>query len=143
MSIGNVVSWCSVVRCGISTSTSGYCRRTHVGLPVRYWRKVGMTSSPHGTYGLGHTRATYGNDNGKQGCKAEQIRKDCLSSNYSMQLGNMKLKLLVIADQHAVVNMYRGLVHTAHHTLGIGFTRSIEPTVTHDFYVPLTEEYPP
>lgn len=68
-----------------------------------------MTSSPHGTYGLGHTRATYGNDNGKQDCKAEQIRKDCLSSNYSMQLGNMKLKLLVIADQHAVVNMYRAL----------------------------------
>ncbi|KAL5798388.1 hypothetical protein ACOSQ2_003235 [Xanthoceras sorbifolium] len=25
---------------------------------VIYWRKVGMTSSPHGPYGLGHTRAT-------------------------------------------------------------------------------------
>ncbi|KAG2481151.1 hypothetical protein PVAP13_J683449, partial [Panicum virgatum] len=35
----------------------GACR-THEGLPVRYWRKVGMTSSPHGPYGLGHTRAT-------------------------------------------------------------------------------------
>ena len=35
----------------------GACR-THEGLPVIYWRKVGMTSSPHGPYGLGHTRAT-------------------------------------------------------------------------------------
>ncbi|KAJ1680788.1 hypothetical protein LUZ63_023990 [Rhynchospora breviuscula] len=31
-----------------------------------------------------------GNDNGKQGCKAERIRKDCLSSDCSLQLGNMK-----------------------------------------------------
>jgi hypothetical protein len=47
---------------GCSTSRKapkekGACR-THEGLPVRYWRKVGMTSSPHGPYGLGHTRAT-------------------------------------------------------------------------------------
>ena len=27
-------------------------------LPVRDWRKVGMTSSPHDPYGLGYTRAT-------------------------------------------------------------------------------------
>ena len=31
---------------------------THKKLPVIYWRKVGMTSSPHGPYGLGYTRAT-------------------------------------------------------------------------------------
>ncbi|PHT41030.1 hypothetical protein CQW23_19884 [Capsicum baccatum] len=42
-----------------------------------------------------------GNYNGKQGCKAERIRKDCLSSDCSLQLGNMKLESLVIADQHA------------------------------------------
>ena len=54
-----------VVVCGFdrhdsTTSRSeskGACR-THEGLPVRYWRKVGMTSSPHGPDGLGHTRAT-------------------------------------------------------------------------------------
>ena len=40
-----------------------------------------------------------GNYNGKQGCKAERIRKDCLSSDCSLQLGNMKLESLVIADQ--------------------------------------------
>ena len=31
---------------------------TFIKLPVIDWRKVGMTSSPHGPYGLGYTRAT-------------------------------------------------------------------------------------
>jgi len=42
----------------------------------------------------------------------------------------MKLESLVIADQHAAVNMYPGPVHTARHTLGIGFARSIGPRIT-------------
>nr|CAD1835940.1 unnamed protein product [Ananas comosus var. bracteatus] len=83
-----------------------------------------------------------GNDNGKQGCKAERIRKDCLSSDCSLQLGNMKLESLVIADQHAAVNMYPGPVHTARHTLGIGFARSIGPMITHDFCVPNVPQRP-
>jgi len=81
-----------------------------------------------------------GNDNGKQGCKAERIRKDCLSSDCSLQLGNMKLESLVIADQHAAVNMYPGPVHTARHTLGIGFARSIGTMITHDFCVTLVTQ---
>ena len=32
----------------------------------------------------------------------------------------MKLELLVIADQHAAVNTFPGLVHTARHTMGAG-----------------------
>lgn len=31
----------------------------------------------------------------------------------------MKLKSLVIVDQHATVNQYLGFVHTARHALGI------------------------
>ena len=31
--------------------------------------------------------------------------------------------VLVIADQHAAVNTFPGLVHTARHTMGVGFTR--------------------
>lgn len=58
--------------------------------------------------------------------KAERIRKDCRRADCSLQLGNMKLESLVIADQHAAVNMYPGPVHTARHTLGIGFARSID-----------------
>ena len=71
-----------------------------------------------------------GNDNGKQGRKAERIRKDCLSSDCSLQLENMKLESLVIADQHAAVNMYPGPVHTARHTLGVSFAFSIRPMIT-------------
>jgi hypothetical protein len=33
------------------------------------------------------------------------------------------LESLVIADQHAAVNTFPGLVHTARHTMGVGFTR--------------------
>ena len=34
----------------------------------------------------------------------------------------MKLESLVIADQHAAVNTFTGLVHTARHIMGVGFT---------------------
>ena len=33
----------------------------------------------------------------------------------------MKLESLVIVDQHATVNTFPGLVHTARHTMGVGF----------------------
>ena len=66
-----------------------------------------------------------GNYNGKQGCKAERIRKDCLSSDCSLQLENMKLESLVIADQHAAVNTFPGFVHTARQTMKVGNTRSL------------------
>lgn len=36
----------------------------------------------------------------------------------------MKLESLVIPDQHAGVNTFPGLVHTARHTTKAGFTRS-------------------
>jgi hypothetical protein len=36
----------------------------------------------------------------------------------------MKAESLVIADQHAAVNTFPGLVHTARHTMGVGFTLS-------------------
>ena len=35
----------------------------------------------------------------------------------------MKLESLVIVDQHATVNTFPGLVHTARHTMGVGSTR--------------------
>ena len=47
----------------------------------------------------------------------------------------MKSESLVIADQHAAVNMYPGPVHTARHTLGMGFARSIGTMITHDLRV--------
>ena len=52
----------------------------------------------------------------------ELISKNYLSSDCSLQLESMKLELLVIVDQHATVNTFPGLVHTARHTMGVGFT---------------------
>ena len=54
----------------------------------------------------------------------EQTPKSILSSDCRLQLACMKLELLVIADQHAAVNTFPGLVHTARHTMGVGSTRS-------------------
>ena len=54
----------------------------------------------------------------------ELIPKNRLSSDCSLQLESMKVESLVIADQHAAVNTFPGLVHTARHTMGVGFTRS-------------------
>ena len=54
----------------------------------------------------------------------KQILKKCLSSDCTLQLEYMKLELLVIADQRAAVNAFPGLVHTARHTMGVGFTWS-------------------
>ena len=64
-----------------------------------------------------------GGDSGTPGRKAEPIPKSRLSSDWALQLEPMKLESLVIADQHAAVNTFPGLVHTARHTMGVGFTR--------------------
>ncbi len=57
-----------------------------------------------------------------QPCKRKPIPKNRLSSDCSLQLESMKSESLVIADQHAAVNTFPGLVHTARHTMGVGFT---------------------
>ena len=61
---------------------------------------------------------------GKQNSDVEQIPKSHLSSDCRLQLACMKLELLVIVDQHATVNTFPGLVHTARHTMRVGNTRS-------------------
>ena len=61
---------------------------------------------------------------GKQSGDAEQNPKNGPSSDCRLQPAYTKLELLVIADQHAAVNTFPGLVHTARHTMGVGNTRS-------------------
>ena len=68
-----------------------------------------------------------GGDNGMQRRKPQQISKSRLSSDWALQLEPMKLESLVIVDQHATVNTFPGLVHTARHTTGAGNTRSLWP----------------
>ncbi len=64
-----------------------------------------------------------GGDNGMLEGDLAQISKSRLSSDCTLQLECMKLESLVIVDQHATVNTFPGLVHTARHTMGVGFTR--------------------
>ena len=68
-----------------------------------------------------------GGDNGMLRREPEQISKSRLSSDWSLQLDSMKSESLVIADQHAAVNTFPGLVHTARHTMGVSNTRSRWP----------------
>ncbi len=93
-------------------------------LPGITRRKVGMTSNHHAPYDLGYTRATMAVTKRSKPVKASKPQKGCLSSDSSLQLDYMKLESLVIADQHAAVNTFPGLVHTARHTMGVGNARS-------------------
>ena len=83
-----------------------------------------MTSNHHALYILGHTRNTMAFNRGKRSREAERIPKRRLSSDCRLQLACTKSELLVIADQHAAVNTFPGLVHTARHTMRVGNTRS-------------------
>ena len=62
---------------------------------------------------LGRHTCYNGRYNGQQDREVEQILKTVLSSDWSLQLDSMKPELLVILDQHARVNTFPGLVHTA------------------------------
>ncbi len=86
-----------------------------------------MTSSPHGLYVQGYTRATMVGTEGREGVSRSQSQKAGLSSDCSLQLDCMKVESLVIADQHAAVNTFSGLVHTARHITKVGCTRSHRP----------------
>ena len=55
--------------------------------------------------------------------RSESLKAD-LSSDWRLQPASMKSELLVIADQHAAVNAFPGLVHTARHTTRVVCTRS-------------------
>ena len=103
-----------------------------MGLPLTKRRKVGMTSNHHAPYDLGYTRTTMAMNRGKQYSDVEQIPKNCPSSDCRLQLAYMKSELLVIADQHAAVNTFPGLVHTARHTMGVGNTQSRSSNLRED-----------
>ncbi len=59
-----------------------------------------------------------------QNREVERIAKPSLSSDRRLQLACVKSESLVTADQHAAVNTFPGLVHTARHVMGAGHARS-------------------
>ena len=68
-----------------------------------------------------------GGTKSSQLARVRKSQKAILSSDWSLQLDSMKLESLVIADQHAAVNTFPGLVHTARHTTKADGTRSRWP----------------
>ncbi len=83
-----------------------------------------MTSSPHGPYIPGFTRATMVGTKGRNTARWSQSQKADLSSDWSLQLDSMKSESLVIVDQHATVNTFPGLVHTVRQATKADSTRS-------------------
>ena len=83
-----------------------------------------MTSSHHGPYVQGYTRATMAGTEGRQPVMVSKSQKTGLSTDRSLQLDSLKVESLVIADQQAAVNTFPGLVHTARHTMGVVCSRS-------------------
>ena len=82
-----------------------------------------MTSSPHGLYALGCTRATMATTERSDVARRSKSQKSCLSSDWGLQFDPMKAESLVIANQHVAVNTFPGLVHTARHTMEADSTR--------------------
>ena len=64
-----------------------------------------------------------------QNREVERTPKSRPSSDRGLQPAHVKSESLVIADQHAAVNTFPGLVHTARHTMGVGFTRRRLPNL--------------
>ena len=83
-----------------------------------------MTSSPHGLYVQGYTRATMAGTKRSEPARGSQSQKTGLSSDCRLQLACMKLESLVMAHQHGAVNTFPGLVHTARHITKVDCTRS-------------------
>ena len=97
---------------------------TLVRLPVTNRRKVGTTSDHHAPYDLGYTRATMDGTTSRELGRESKSLKSVLSSDCRLQLAWTKWESLVIADQHAAVNTFPGLVHTARHTMRVCKTKS-------------------
>ena len=85
-----------------------------------------MTSSPHGLYVQGYTRATMAGTMRCEPARGSQSQKTGLSSDCRLQLACMKLESLVMAHQNGAVNTFPGLVHTARHITKVGCTRSLQ-----------------
>ena len=82
-----------------------------------------MTSSHHGPYVQGDTRATMANTKGSKTARWSESQKVGPSSDWSLQLDSMKQESLVIGDQNATVNTFPGLVHTARHAMEVSSTQ--------------------
>ncbi len=121
-----------VVRCWVKSRNE---RNPRLQLPARLGGHSGGTAGDKPEEGGDDVKSSWplwaglhtcynGGDSGTPGSDVEPIPKSRLSSDRTLQLGCVKVESLVIADQNAAVNTFPGLVHTARHTMGVGFTLS-------------------
>ena len=82
-----------------------------------------MTSSPHGLYVQGYTRATMAYTKGRKLARGSKSQKTGPSSDCRLQLACMKPESLVIAGHHTAVNVFLSLVHTARQATKVGGIR--------------------
>ncbi len=86
-----------------------------------------MTSSHHGPYVQGYTRATMDGTEGRQPARGSESQKTVLSSDCRLQLACMKLGIASNAGSATLrVNTFPGLVHTARHITKVDCTRSLQ-----------------
>ncbi len=85
-----------------------------------------MTSSPHGLYVQGYTRATMAGTKRSQVARWRQSQETGPSSDCRLQPACMKPESLVMAYQNDAVNTFPGLVHTARHITKVDCTRSLQ-----------------
>ena len=118
------------MRCWVKSRNE---RNPYLQLPARYGGNFEGTAGDKPEEGGDDVKSSWplraglhtcynGGDNGTLRGNPSQISKSRLSSDWALQLEPMKLESLVIVDQHATVNTFPGLVHTARHTMGVGFT---------------------
>jgi hypothetical protein len=88
-----------------------------------------MTSNHHAPYVQGYTRVTMGLTTGRLTAMFGKSLKQPLSSDRSLQLDSVKSESLVNADQHAALNTFPGLVHTARHTTRMDHAQSRYPNL--------------
>ena len=120
-----------VVRCWVKSRNE---RNPRLQLPSGYAGHFGETAGDKPEEGGDDVKSSWplraglhtcynGGDNGMRRGDPEPILKNRLSSDCTLQLECMKVESLVIEDQHASVNTFPGLVHTARHAMGVGSTR--------------------
>ena len=71
-----------------------------------------MTSSHHGPYGQGYTRATMARTEGCKLAIVSESQKARRSPDWSLRLDSMKSESLVIANQNVAVNTFPGPIVT-------------------------------
>ncbi len=126
-----------VVRCWVKSSNE---RNPRPQLPSGYAGHSAETAGDKPEEGGDDVKSSWPLRPGLQTCyngrykgiktaRWSKSQKAGLSSDCSLQLDCMKLESLVIADQHAAVNTFPGLVHTARQVMKAGGTRSRLPNL--------------